>query len=74
MWKTLIIVLSGATLIGFSVNITIPKKAPRRTARRKETITPVFHESIITQPTVSVKKEKISDTAAVLQKEIIDEQ
>lgn len=63
-WKTFMIVISGLTLISFSVEITIPKKIPKRTLRRKETITPVFRESMIIQPTVTARKEKTSDTDA----------
>ena len=61
-WKTFMIVISGLTLISFSVEITIPKKIPKRALRRKETITPVFRESMIIQPTVTARKEKTSDT------------
>lgn len=60
-WKTFMIVISGAILLSFSINITIPKKMPKRTLRRKEIVTPVFRESIITQPPVVQKKEKISE-------------
>lgn len=63
-WKTFMIVISGLTLISFSVEITIPKKIPKRTLRRKETITPVFRESIIIPPTATVRKEKTADTDA----------
>ncbi len=57
-WKTFMILASGLTLIGFSVDITIPKKIPRRIVRRKETVNPVFRESIITNPNSGTKKEK----------------
>jgi len=57
-WKTFMILVSGITLIGFSINITIPKKIPRRIVRRKETVNPVFSESIITTPNSGVKREK----------------
>lgn len=60
LWKTFMILLSGLTLIGFSVNITIPKKIPRRVVRRKENVNSVFRESIITTPHI-VKKEKVSE-------------
>lgn len=56
-WKTFMIVMSGFALVSFSVEITIPKKLSKRPLRRKETITPVFRESIII-PTASVVKEK----------------
>jgi len=59
-WKTFMILLSGLTLISFSVNITIPKKIPRRIVRRKENVNSVFRESIITTPHAA-KKEKASD-------------
>ncbi len=64
-WKTFMIVLSGIILISFSVEITIPKKIPKRPLRRKETITPVFRESIIIPSTVVTKKEKNSDGEVV---------
>lgn len=51
--------------MNFSVNITLPKKMPKRVIRRKETITPVFRESIITQPSVSQKKEKTISESSV---------
>lgn len=72
-WKTFITVASGVLLLSFSVNITIPKKIPKRIVRRKETINPVFRESIITTPAPS-KKERISDTPAISDKESIDQQ
>lgn len=72
-WKTFIIVASGVLLLSFSVNITIPKKIPKRIVRRKETVNPVFRESIITTP-ASSKKERISDTPAISDKESIDQQ
>lgn len=56
-WKTFMILLSGLTLVSFSVNITIPKKIPRRIVRRKENVNSVFRESIITTPH-TVKKER----------------
>ncbi len=59
-WKTFIILISGATLISFSVDITIPKKIPKRIVRRKENVNSVFRESIITTPH-TVKKEKASE-------------
>lgn len=61
-WKTFMIVVSGLALIAFSVEITIPKKIPKRTFRRKETVTPVFRESIIVSPDTMVRKEKTVDT------------
>lgn len=72
-WKTGIIVASGLLLLSFSVKIIIPKNIPRRIMRRKETINPVFRESIITTPVVS-KKEKISDTAVFSDRESVDQQ
>ncbi len=59
-WKTFMTLVAGATLVSFSVNITIPKKIPKRIARRKETVNSVFRESIITTPNPS-KKEKTID-------------
>ncbi len=67
------IVASGVLLISFSIQIILPKKIPRRTVRRKETVNPVFHESIITEPSPSVKKEKTPDTNPTLQKETSNE-
>ena len=57
-WKTFMIVISGLTLISFSVEITIPKKISKRPLRRKETITPVFRESIIIPTTPVQRKDK----------------
>lgn len=76
-WKTFMILISGVTLIGFSVDITIPKKIPKRIVRRKENVNPVFRESIITTPH-TVKKEKVSEKnweapLATPDKEITDE-
>lgn len=76
-WKTFMILVSGATLIGFSVNITIPKKIPKRVVRRKENVNSVFRESIITTPGSS-KKEKTTEKnwdspLATPDKETIDE-
>lgn len=61
-WKTFMIVVSGLTLISFSVHVTIPKKLSKRPLRRKETITPVFRESIIIPP-VSREKTDTNDEA-----------
>lgn len=60
-WKTFMIIVSGLVLAGFSINITIPKKIPKRTFRRREIITPIFQESIIIQPSTTVRKEKQSE-------------
>lgn len=57
-WKTFIILVSGVILVGFSVHITIPKKIPKRIVRRKETINPIFRESMIIPQTPVVRKEK----------------
>lgn len=57
-WKTFMIVISGFALVSLSVEITIPKKIPRRIVRRKETVSPVFRESIILPIDTSVRKEK----------------
>lgn len=73
-WKTFMIVLSGVLLISFSVNITIPKKIPRRSVKRKETVNSVFRESIITTPTPIAKKEKIFEIPVSSDKELVDEQ
>lgn len=59
-WKTFVTLASGIFLISSSVNITIPKKIPKRIVRRKETVNSVFRESIITAPS-SLKKEKTID-------------
>lgn len=59
-WKTFMIIISGALLVSFSVHITIPKKIQKRVPRRRETVNPVFRESIITEQRAPSKKEKIS--------------
>jgi len=72
-WKTFITLVSGATLIGFSVNITIPKKIPKRIVRRKENVNPIFRESIITTPHTVKKERNMEAPLATPDKEIIDE-
>ncbi|MHB1316288.1 MAG: hypothetical protein ACYCZW_00335 [Minisyncoccota bacterium] len=73
-WKTFIIIISGLTLISFSVNISIPKKITKRIPKRKETITPVFQESIInTSSNIKPRKEKVVEES-VIEEEIIDTQ
>lgn len=58
-WKTFVIIVSGALLVNSSVSITLPKKIQKRVPRRKETITPVFRESMMTEQPLVQKKEKI---------------
>lgn len=72
-WKTFMILVSGATLVGFSVDITIPKKIPKRIVRRKENVNPVFRESIITTPNSSKKEKNLDAPLATPDKEITDE-
>ena len=43
-WKTTFIILSGVTLVGLSVKLTLPRKAPKGRLKR-EKITPVFVEN-----------------------------
>ncbi|MCX6703305.1 MAG: hypothetical protein NTV02_01280 [Candidatus Zambryskibacteria bacterium] len=61
LWKTFFVVASGLVLVGFSVQINIPKKIVRK-ARRKETIATAFRESIMSSPR---SKEKNTDLARV---------
>jgi len=55
-WKTFFVLLVGLVLVSLSVQISIPRKIPRRT-RRKETITPAFRESMLP----NVRKDKPSE-------------
>ncbi len=60
LWKTFLIIVSGVILVRSSLSITLPKKIQKRVPRRKETITPVFRESMITEYPTAQKKEKIN--------------
>ena len=48
-WRTILIFISGFTLIGLSVKISIPKKHIK-TKTRREKVTPVFVENIPIYP------------------------
>lgn len=56
IWKTIFLILSGLVCVFLSVSISLPKKIPKRTLRRKEKTTPVFSESI---PIRDIKKEEV---------------
>lgn len=55
-WKNFLVVASGFALVATSIKIVIPKKIVKK-VRRRETVTPVFRESIIPTP----RKEKITE-------------
>ena len=55
-WKNFLVVALGLAVVALSVKIIIPKKIVRK-VRRKETVTPVFRESIIS----TSRKEKITE-------------
>ncbi len=63
LWKTSFIILSGLTLIIFSIKISLPKKIPKR-ASKKEKINPSSTENIPLYPRSSSgsfsRKEEVS--------------
>ena len=46
-WKTALVILSGLTLIAFSVKLSLPKKLPKRLQKKPKTNPTLAENSVI---------------------------